>query len=217
VRAGVQEGLFLAFCFAAASAVPFLPEDAQARFAAYGFGMPPLLMLSITAVTGTAAIWSLRRAGFFAPKPASGIGPAAGWATGLAAVMVLVDLLRPFPEAINVLWPAAWLFYPAIAVVAEAALHLVPLALAFSLTHRAWAAILFAALTEPALQTALDPGQPGWQRGFVAGQVFVIALLGLGLFRRNGIAALLALRVVYYLWWHVLWGAARLSVLFGGP
>jgi hypothetical protein len=217
VRAGFQEGLFLAFCFAAASAVPFLPEAAQDRFASYAFGMPPLMMLAIAAVAGTAAIWSLRRAGFFARAPGSGIGPAAGWATALAVVTVLVDLLKPYPDAINVLWPSAWLFYPAIAVVAEVALHLVPLALAFALTRRAWAAILVASLTEPVLQTALDPGQPGWQQGAVAGLVFVFALVGLVLFRRHGVAALLALRVVYYLWWHVLWGAARLPLLFPGP
>ncbi len=216
MRAGRQEGLFFALCFAAASAVPFLPEDAQARFAAYSFGMPPLMMLAIAAVSGTAAIWSLRRTGFFTPAPGAGVGSAAKWATGLAVATVLLDLLWPFPGGINVLWPAAWLFYPAIAVVAEAALHLVPLALAFALTRRAWVAIPVASLTEPVLQTMLDPGQPGWQQGTVAGLVFVFALVGLVLFRRHGVAALLALRVVYYLWWHVLWGAARLPLLFGG-
>ncbi|MDH3263106.1 MAG: hypothetical protein OEM24_03825 [Paracoccaceae bacterium] len=217
MRAGRQEGLFLAFCFAAASAIPFLPEAAQARFAAYGLGAPPLLMLAISAVAGTAAIWSLRRGGFFAPAPGTGLGTALRWATALASIMVLVDLLSPFPEGINVAWPEAWLFYPAIAVAAEAALHLVPLALVFAATGRVWPSILAAALAEPVLQTALAAGLPGWQRALVAGQVFLIALVGLALFRRHGIAALTALRVVYYLWWHLLWGAARLPLLYGGP
>ena len=217
MRARRPEGLFLAFSFAAASAIPFLPETAQARFAALGFGAPPLMMLAIAAVAGTAAIWSLRRAGFFAPVPGSGLRAAFWWATALAPLAVLVDLASPFAAETNVAWPAAWLFYPAIAVVAEAVLHLAPLALVFAATGRAWLSILAAALTEPALQTALNAELPGWQRGFVAGQVLVFGLAGLTLFRRHGIAALVALRVVYYLWWHVLWGSARLPLLFGGP
>lgn len=217
MRAGRQEGLFLAFSFAAASAVPFLPQAAHARFAAYGFGAPPLLMLAISAVAGTAAIWSLRREGFFAPAPGSGLGAALRWATALAPVMVFADLLNPFPEGINVAWPEAWLFYPAIALPAEAALHLVPLALVFAATGLVWPSILAAALTEPLLQLLAGADLTAWQRGLVAGQVFVFALVGLALFRRHGIVALLALRVVYYLWWHLLWGAARLPILYGGP
>lgn len=189
----------------------------KARFSGFGFGMPPLMMLALASVLGAGALWSLRHAGFFAAAAGSGLRAALRWGAVLAPVMIVVDLIAPFPRALNVGWPDAWLFYPAIAPVAEAALHLVPLALAFALTRRAWAAIALAALAEPALQAVLAAGLQPWQQAAVFLQVYALSLLGLGLLRRHGVAALLALRLGYYLFWHILWGAARLPLLFDGP
>lgn len=209
---------YLVLCFAAASAIPFLPADAQARYSDFGFGAPPLLMLAVATVAGSVALVGLRRQGFFAAGQRGwGVGAAARWATVLAVPVIFVDLVSPFPRAINVPWPEAWLFYPSIAVVAEAVLHLVPLAIVYMLTRRAWFAILAAAMTEPVLQTAFVFGVPGWQAVFVAVQVLAIGLIELTLFRRHGLAALIGFRWVYYLHWHMLWGQVRLWLPAAGP
>lgn len=219
MRAGRQEALFIAACFAAASAILFLSPAGRDRFGAFAAGAPPLLMLAVATVLGAVAIGSLRRNGFFAQaeQRGTGLAAAARLASVLALPPILADLASPFPEAANVPWPDAWLFYPAIAVVAVAVLQLAPLALAQAFTGRAWLAIATAALTEPALQAVYSLGQPGWQIAFVAGQVFLAGLAGLILFRRHGIGALIWFRLVYYLLWHILWGAARLPLLFAGP
>jgi hypothetical protein len=216
VRAGWQEALFLVAAFLAASAVFLLSPEGQARVAGHGLGAPPLLILAAATVLGTGSLVLLRRGGFFSPAAGAGLSAALGWASGFAAAAVLADLAAPFGREINVPWPDALAFYPAIAVVAVAALQLVPLALLHLATGRAWVAIGCAAAVEPALQVALAPGLPPWQQAFVAAQVLLFGVVGLSLFRRHGIAALLALRLIYALWWHVLWGAARLPLLFGG-
>ncbi len=213
-----QEAAFVACCFAAASAIPFLPPEAQAAFGAHGLGAPPLLMLAAATVAGTASLVVLRQGGFFGEGPAgSGFGAALRLATALALPVVLVDLARPFPASAAVPWPAAWLFYPAIAVVAAAALNLVPLALIHLATGRPALAIGAALLAEPAVHWAFGGALPGWQRVFVAVQAAAFGLVGLSLLRRHGVLALLAFRVVYAVHWHILWGEARRHIpLFAG-
>lgn len=209
---------FLLLCLAALAAALLLPPGAAARFRHYGFGLPPLAMLALAAVVGATALTVLARQGFFAHarRPAlAGLARAAAFGTLLALPTIVFDLARPLSADINTPLPEALLFYPAIVPVAEAAFHLLPLALVFALTRRAGPAILAAALTEPAFQTAFpSPGQPLWQTAAVALDVFAFGLAGLTLFRRHGLAALVGLRITYYLWWHILWGEARLGLLF---
>jgi hypothetical protein len=45
--------------------------------------------------------------------------------------------------------------------------------------------------------------------------VYVLGVVHLILLRRYGYLPMLWFRVCYYLLWHVLWGAARLPLLFG--
>ena len=63
---------------------------------------------------------------------------------------------------------------------------------------------------EPVAQLALGSALPA----FVVPHVFVFGLVQLVLLRRYGYVPMLWFRLVYYLLWHVLWGAARLSLLF---
>ncbi|MCU0911041.1 MAG: hypothetical protein MUE98_06770 [Rhodobacteraceae bacterium] len=214
-RSWRHEALFAGLCFAAASAIPFLPPEAQARYAATGFGAPPLLMLAAATVAGTAALWSLRRGGFFA-QPSSGGGMARAVYTGAALipVAVAIDLARPYPRDLNVPWPEAWLYYPSIAVVAVALLHLVPLALVHAVFRRAWPAILLAAAVEPGLQLAAGATPLPVP---ASGLALAVVLVELALLRRHGILVALAFRLTYALGWHVLWGGARLALGIGGP
>ena len=139
---------------------------------------------------------------------------------GLAALLTLppvaIDLMIPFPRDMNVPLPGALLFYPAIALVAEVLFHLIPLA-ALSLGRLArvsspWV-FLPAVLAEPAFQAGLSAGT-GLQAWLVLGNVGLISAVQVWLFVRFGFAAMIGLRLIYYLFWHVLWGTLRIPVLF---
>jgi hypothetical protein len=153
-----------------------------------------------------------------------------GAAIVLAGAAVAFDVLVPFDENMNVVWPRSVLFYPTMAFLAEVALHVLPLAVlattAGAVADR-WAnrvdsgpqavlaAIVAVALLEAGLQagSALAGPEP-LAALFVAPHLFVIGVVELLAFRRAGFAALATFRLTYYLVWHVVWGAVRLRVLF---
>lgn len=213
-----QSAGFALLCLAAVPLVLVLPADAAARFRGYGMGLPPVVMLAASGLAGAVALAGLDRLGFFMPGPRqcrAGIIRAVALGSALAVPTILVDLAHPFPATMNAAFPASLIFYPSIALVAEAAFHLVPLALLLTLLRRPLVAIALAACVEPVFQTAFAaPGEPIWQTAFVAVNVFAIGFLQIVLLRRYGIAALLALRLTYYLWWHIVWGGLRLEILF---
>lgn len=73
-----------------------------------------------------------------------------------------------------------------------------------------WTLVLATAAVEPVSQVALGSAQ----RAFVVPHVFIIGVLQLLLLRRFGYLSMLCFRISYYLFWHVLWGRARLALLF---
>jgi hypothetical protein len=80
-------------------------------------------------------------------------------------------------------------------------------------------AIFITALVRPIYQTVLGSPMeyleyPLWVTGVVALHVFLISLCQLLLFRCYDFLTMYAFRFVYYLIWHVLWGYARLRLLF---
>jgi hypothetical protein len=66
--------------------------------------------------------------------------------------------------------------------------------------------------------------EPSFQMLFAAGSmlqavlvfcnVSLVSATGLWLFQRYGFAAMMGLRIAFYFFWHILWGTARLSILF---
>lgn len=139
---------------------------------------------------------------------------------GLGAILavppIIIDIAIPFPRDINVLPPKSILFYPAIALVAEVVLHLVPLALlAVVITRRKVSAWMFVpvVLVEPALQ-AFSSYETGLQAWLVFGNVSLISAAQIWVFMRYGFGAMFGLRLAFYLFWHVMWGFLRLHLLF---
>jgi len=139
---------------------------------------------------------------------------------GLGAILaippVLIDITTIFPQDINVLLPDSLLFYPAIALVAEVAFHLIPLAALTILTSRRTAPFwVFVAVVfvEPVFQAIFSLGA-GIQAWLVFGNVSLISAAQIWIFRRHGFGAMFGLRVAYYFFWHVIWGSARLVLLF---
>ncbi len=184
----------------------------------------PAITVAAAGAAGLGALVFLEHRGFWrcatSAETVRGIAVATAAAVPLAAVAIGVDVASGFPEDTNLAWPQAWLAYPAVAVVAETAVHLLPLSGLVWLTNsrftdlrldrRVWALVLATAAVEPAVQVALGSAL----RAFVVPHVFVIGVVELLLLRRSGYLSMLCFRGSYYLIWHVLWGQARLTLLF---
>jgi hypothetical protein len=184
--------------------------------------IPPLVVALSLPVVAVASLWLLQeRAGlrFLAEGRAGrGIALAALFATLFAVPPIVVDLVWGLASGPAVAVPVALAFYPVMAFVAETAFHLLPLAILVGLAgmrHRPeattgslWPFLIAAALIEPAHQTwlRLPLEGPFLFAGFVAIHVLAFNLAQLWIFVRYGFAAMLAMRVVYYVWWHIAWG-----------
>lgn len=187
-------------------------------------GLPGPVAVAAAGAAGLGALTFLKRRGFWSCSTRAtmlrGVGVAGAAALPLAAVAIGVDAAVGFPSDTNVAWPQAWVVYPVVAVVAETAFHLLPLSALvwlsrsrfddLRLTERTWALVLTAALVEPVAQAVLGSGL----LPFVVPHVFLIGVVELLLLRRFGYVPMVAFRLLYYLAWHVLWGHARLGLLF---
>jgi hypothetical protein len=122
--------------------------------------------------------------------------------------------------------PQALWFYPIIGLVAEAVFHLAPLSVLLAATRivaprvstnrRAWACIALVALVEPTFQVVFTAGISPVTSALVGLHVLGISVAQLVIFRRFDFASMYVMRLVYYLWWHIVWGTLRLDVLFQG-
>ena len=186
--------------------------------------LPGPFVVAAAGAAGLGALTFLERRGFWRCSTRAttlrGIGVAGAAALPLAAVAIGVDAAAGFPSDTNVAWPQAWVVYPVFAVVAETAFHLLPLSALVGLTRsqfddlhlteRTWALVLTAALVEPVAQAVLG----SVLLPFVVPHVFLIGVVEMLLLRRFGYLPMVAFRLLYYLAWHVLWGHARLELLF---
>ena len=168
---------------------------------------------------------------------AAGIFVSAALSIAFGVVAVIVDITVGFPQEINVPIPQSLLFYPAIAFVVEVVFHLAPLALAAGVLpmiakHLPFGAatrsaekwnlqfngrmIVIVALLEPIFHLGVAASGQSFSRLdiFVGMHVFVFNIVQLTVFGRYGFLAMIALRIFYYLLWHVAWGHVRLELLF---
>jgi len=181
--------------------------------------------MAILAAVGVASLGVLKTRGWFeiyASRSWRGMGVAAMIATlfGIEAVIAESANLFRMPADMNVPPPWSLLFYPVIAYVAEVVFHLVPLVLLLVVLSTLfknrsaliWLCILLVSLVEPGYQVL---GKPfSWAGAYVALHVFAINFLQLYLFRRYDFMTMYAFRVIYYLYWHIIWGQLRLELLF---
>jgi len=228
---GGRPGLYLASILVLAGLAAATAVLDPAAFTPYLGSLHPALGIALVGALGLLCLAGLDRLrSVWAAPPLAGTHSfivMAIAASALAALTITMDVVLGFPRDINVPWPQAWLFYPAVGLVAEVVFHLVPLLLLAALISRiptlagtrlgAVLCLAGAAAAEPAFQVALSVGRSGGMTlldVYVAAAVFAFGLLQLAAFQRFGFAAMYALRLVYYLWWHILWGAWRLDLLF---
>ncbi len=186
--------------------------------------MNPIWVVAVAAVVGIAALASLEGTSDFAVLgPGSSVDAALTTALVvpiLASVAIGADVVLRYPEDMNVAVPDALRFYPAMAVAVEIALHLLPIAVIVAvfgtqtgLAAGFWRLAIPVALGEAALQAAY--AQSTAQSVFSAVHLLVFGVVGIWMFWRFGFLWMLGFRLAYYLLWHVVWGIARLKLLFG--
>jgi len=194
-------------------AAPFLP---RAPFATFFGPLPAPVAMILVAGAGLFAVIRLQNAGW-APgvwPPVPRVLRLVGTGAAFALPTLALDLALPFPEGINAPLPEALAFYPAIGFVAETVFHLLPFALlSLVVPTRPAVAIAACALVEPAFQVVAGGGLD-LRNAIMAAILFAFGLLQMQMLHRHGFAAAFTLRIGYYLIWHIVWGVARLPLLY---
>ena len=187
-----------------------------------------VLVLLFTALAGAVALRLLQSRFnfvlFIGRGTSQGLIQSAGLATILAVAIVIADFFIRYPEDINVPIPQAILFYPSVGFIAEIVFHVLPLALLLIILNPLgswvgrerviWLAILVVAVLEPTFQILFGGEVLTWGSAFTWIHVFAIAALQLYVFRRFDFVSMYSFRLIYYAYWHILWGVVRLKVLF---
>ena len=224
---GRQYAFYAALCLLAAAFTVAVAPVSRRYFDLYYASLPPLAVAVAAAALGGVALWVLSRYGFAiidGRASVRGIRLSALFATVMAAAIVVADVLLRYPRDLNVPLPQALLFYPAIGLTAEVVFHLLPLALLVPLLsvmakrvgrqRVVWVAIALVAVAEPTFQVLVGGSGSAWADVYTWLHVFVIAALQLYVFRRFDFASMYAFRLIYYLYWHMAWGAIRIPLLF---
>jgi hypothetical protein len=177
----------------------------------------PLLAVTLITALGVVSLRSFDAQGWFEIYTRTnprGLVLSVTIATLFALVAILVDLNIVSPHGFDVPPPHAWLFYPAMANVAEVSFHALPLSLLLVFLSPlfkklnsnvlVWSCIFLTSLLEPIFQLGL-----GFSI-YVGLYVFAFNLLQLYIFRRYDFVSMYSVRLVYYLQGHIVWSYIRL-------
>ena len=222
--------VFLILSAAVLTCVGVISWRDPSLFGPYFGAIPPMLAAAVACSAGFGACWTLGRYyGFEIVRTATfkrGVAVAAGAAVPFMVAVTLADVWLRFPADVNVPLPDGLLFYPAMGFVAQVLLHVVPLAILVPLTgvvapswsigRRFWVCIVLVATLEAAFQV-----RSAWAHDtltalplFVGVHLFLFGIVELTLFRRYDLVSMVAFRIIYYGYWHLLWGVLRLQWLF---
>lgn len=187
----------------------------------------PLFAISLSGVLGFLSLWFLLYKEWFSiheKYPLKKVLPYAALTLLFASAAILIDINIVYPADINFPFPESLLFYPVIAFLVEIIFHLLPITLlllaATSFFRKSdfgklvFPCILIVALFEPTYQVTFMETYPIWAMVAVWVNLFLFNITQLFTFRRYGFISMYALRLVYYLIWHVVWGVLRLELLF---
>ncbi|MHA1939988.1 MAG: hypothetical protein ACW97O_17430 [Candidatus Thorarchaeota archaeon] len=188
-----------------------------------------LIVTVLASIVGAFALWLLQEKSnfvlFMGKGTIRGVKLSAVLASVLAMAIVVADFFIRYPEDTNVPIPQALLFYPAVGFIAEIVFHVLPLALLLIFLNPLggwigkerviWLGILVVAVLEPTFQVLFEGRAFTWGAAYTWIHVFALAFLQLYTFRRFDFVSMYSFRLVYYAYWHILWGVIRLKVLFG--
>jgi hypothetical protein len=224
LKARQVSAALLITCFTVLGTVWFLASVAHDIFQPYFGGLFPPFAAAIVGAAGIPALLLLqKRWGFEVYNPdLSGRDRlvAAALAIPFMIAVTLADLMLGFPDGINVSLPYALLFYPSMGLIAQFALHIIPLAILLStgailsrkIGRRGLVLLCIAAvaLIEAIFQIPETEGGIALLSGFVALHVFIFGVVELLIFRRYDFVSMYVFRLSYYSWWHIAWGWLRL-------
>lgn len=139
--------------------------------------------------------------------------------------IIWVDTKGVFPKDLNMDFPYSLLFYPSIAYIVEIIFHVLPFSMCIFVITSMFkqldqAKVLFIsipliALIEPIFQIInFGRDYSVWAIVYIGTNILVINLSQLWLFVKYDFVSMYALRLVYYLLWHIIWGELRLHWLF---
>jgi hypothetical protein len=189
----------------------------------------PVLMVLLLFVLGIVVLTFLISNGlfeFYKRENLRRILPNSILAILLSFVVILIDIYITYPEDINVLLPQSLLFYPTMGYVVEILFHIVPLSILLilltfvfkhvSLEKIIWLCIIITSMFEPIFQLIFGtPSEfPLWIQVIFVFQLYVFNFLQLHIFKRYDFFSMYSFRLVYYLFWHIIWGSIRLELLF---
>ena len=187
----------------------------------------PLIVLFSLSILGYVTLVSLRgQAGFIVYRSGNNMSRLKDISIALllGIMIAIVDFLAVFPKDINVLLPEALFYYSSFGYVVEVLFHLLPLWAVLSVSRRLfkqndrmiWGSILFVSLLEPVFQVAIGFSHPVplWASAYVGVNIFLINFHQLRIFKKFDFVSMYAFRLVYYLFWHIIWGNLRLELLF---
>lgn len=187
-----------------------------------------IIVIVIVSVVGAAALWILQNKYDFVvimgKGTLRGLALAAALATVLALAIIIADIIFRYPKDLNVPVPQALMFYPAVGFVAEIIFQVLPLALLLIILNPVggwigrerlvWLCILLVAILEPTFQVLFERNVFTWRSVYTWIHVFAIAFIQLYIFRKFDFVSMYSFRLIYYTYWHILWGVIRLEVLF---
>jgi hypothetical protein len=187
-----------------------------------------IFVIVLASIVGAVALWLLQEKFdfvlFMGKGTLRGLKLSAFLASVLAIAIIVADFFIRYPQDTNVPVPQALLFYPAVGFVVEIVFHVLPLTLLLILLNPlggwigkervVWLGILVVAVLEPTFQVLFEGKAFTWGAAYTWIHVFAIAFLKLYVFRRFDFVSMFSFRLVYYAYWHILWGVIRLKVLF---
>lgn len=137
---------------------------------------------------------------------------------------ILVDINNPFPKNMNIEFPKALLFYPAIGFLVEILFHVLPLYVFLSLftlflkklSHKKaiYICIVIVATIEPTYQAIYMDSSPNWAIIVTWLNLFLFNITQLAIFKKYDLITMYSFRLIYYAFWHIVWGYIRLNLLF---
>ncbi|MHA1984574.1 MAG: hypothetical protein ACW967_09485 [Candidatus Hodarchaeales archaeon] len=189
----------------------------------------PVLIIFFLSLLGILFLTYFLSKGYFVifeRKNLKGLAVSFGLATLLGVVIIFIDLIYPFSEKINILFPQSLLFYPVMGYIAEIVFHIVPLAFLiviftflFKNTEKEriiLVSLVFVALLDPIFQISSgSTGEYGFLiSGLVVAHIFLVNLVEVLIFKRYDFFTMYSFRLMYYTYWHIVWGYLRLFIIY---
>jgi len=204
-----------------------VPGNPAGFFPPFIGSIHPLLAFALVAVVGVASLGLLHSRGWFEiytmKGSLQGVVVAAIIATlfGIEIVFAEITNIIRMPADMNVPPPWSLLFYPIIAYAVEILFHVLPLALLLAVLDSLfkkmnmpdliWLCIFVISLLEPTYQ--IMGKSFSWAQAYVALHVFAINFFQLYIFRLYDFISMYSFRIIYYMYWHIIWGYLRLQWL----